>query len=131
MNCNAWRATPAAASRLLSILGVSVFIALTHAGTANTTNLQSHSSASIPPSSGASNNLRAVSDVVAGEMELAALGTTLTNNIRELATKTDAVQTAFQRHQVAFGIFSGLLVLLVLLIRFGKRIIGYEARGLG
>ena len=60
-------------------------------------------------------------------MEASAFGAMLTNHIQDVADKTEAVESAFHRHGVVLAIFSSLLVLMVVLLRFGKRILGYNA----
>jgi CheY-like chemotaxis protein len=55
-------------------------------------------------------------------MEVAALGNALTNRMLEVARRTEAVESGFKRHQAAMITFTVLVVLMVLMLRFGRRL---------
>jgi CheY-like chemotaxis protein len=74
--------------------------------------------------SNATNNVKAaVSDATAGDIEVAALGSLLTNQMIQVAKKEAAVESVFQRHGVVLTTFSALLVLMLLIVRFGRRLL--------
>ena len=58
------------------------------------------------------------------------MGTMLTNNVQEMTKRVGAAQSAFERHRVVLGVFTGLLILMVVMLRFGRRILGYADKQL-
>src|SRR5689334_9245286 len=67
------------------------------------------------------NQIRSVSDSVAGDMEVAALANALTNRMQEVAAKTAVVESTFKRNQTILITFTALVILMVLILRFGRR----------
>ncbi len=80
--------------------------------------------------SSSSNKVRAaVSDAVAAEMEIAALGNALTNHLQEMTKRAAAVETSFSHHEGVLITFTMLLILMLLILRFGRRIMNHMLDG--
>jgi CheY-like chemotaxis protein len=75
-------------------------------------------------STATSDTNKSVPDTVAAEMEIAALQKTITNQLQEIVTRSAAVENTVRRHEGVLGTFAVLLIALLLMLRFGRRMTG-------
>ena len=85
---------------------------------------RSGSSASTEVGDSTTNKAKAaVSDLTAAEMEVTALGNALTNHLQEMNRRAAAVGDSFTRHEGVLVTSTALIVVFLLILRFGRRII--------
>src|SRR2546421_1003377 len=103
-------------------LWLSVILLFSSLGSRGQSTSRSGSSASTDRGDSTTNKA-SVSDLTAAEMEVAALGNALTNHLQEMNRRAAAVEDTFTRHEGVLVTSTALIVLFLLILRFGRRII--------